>query len=253
MTVSKSVLTLSTLAFALMFGGGVYILMHLNTLARPLTERIASEAMGVKVSIDSLDISLKDKRVSVRGVHVANPKGYSNPYAIVIGKADVALNSVGEKLIDFKDIIVHDTEVFVEVKENGTNLNALQKGMKGADKPANENPLKVIIRRFILNGAKIYPSVTLLSEKTLDPVSFHPVELRGVGERENGVLAQEAVSQVMQPLLQSFSSEAMDAGFYKGMDAQALKDMGIGDLQQFKNQLKDDAGKLGDSLKKMFD
>ena len=254
MTASKSILTVSTLAFALMFGGGVYILMHLNTLAKPIAERIASDAMGVRVSIENIEVSLKNKRVGVYGIHVANPPGYSKPHAVVVEKANIALNAASENLIDFKDIFVDGTQVFVEVKEGGTNLHTIRKGIKGSDpKAENENPLKVIIQRFVLNGAQINPTVTLVSEQDLEPITFEPVMLNGIGQRENGILAREAVAQVMEPLLHSFGVQAGDAGFYQGLSPEALKELGVSELDQLKTQIKEDIGKIGDSVKQLFD
>lgn len=255
MTASKSILTVSTLAFAMMFGGGVYILMHLNTLAKPITERIASDALGVSVSIENIEISLKNKRVGVYGVHIANPPGYSNPDAVVIEKANIALSSAGERLIDFKDIFVDGTNVYVEVKQGGSNLHTIRKGIKGADPQAAaaEDPLKVIIQRFILNGATIHPSVTLINKQKMDTIQFEPVMLSGIGVKENGILAREAVAQVMAPIMQSFSNEAGDAGFYQGVSPEVLKEMGVSELDQFKTQIKEDIGKIGDSVKQLFD
>lgn len=254
MTASKSILTVSTLAFALMFGGGVYILMHLNTLAKPIAERIASDALGVSVTIDNIEVSLKNKRVGVYGIDVANPPGYSKPHAVEIEKANIVLNTASETLIDFKDIFVDGTQVFVEVKEGGTNLHTIRKGIKGADQPGSgETPLKVIIQRFILNGAQINPSVTLISEQDLEPITFEPVMLNGIGQRENGILAREAVAQIMEPLLQAFTVEAGDAGFYKGLSPEALKELGVSNFDQLKTQIKDDIDKIGDSVKQLFD
>ena len=69
MTVSKSVLTVSSLAFVLIFGGGVYVLTQINELAKPLTEKIASDVLGVAVTIGEMDIRLKERRVFVRTDH----------------------------------------------------------------------------------------------------------------------------------------------------------------------------------------
>ncbi len=251
---SKSILTVTTLAFALMFGGGIYVLSKIDTLAKPMAERIASEALGVRVTIGAMVISLPEKRVDVMNIRIANPPGFSKPHAVTIEGAQVALNSVADKLVDLKTISLNGTQVFLEVKEGGTNLHALKKGIKGADaKAQEEDPLKVIIRRFALNNTKINPSVTLISEQNLEPVTIAPIILKDIGVKENGILAREAVAQIMAPLLQTFGRAAGDAGFYQGLSGEALKEMGMGQLDQIKTQIQDEVDKIGEGLKGLFD
>ena len=251
---SKSILTFTTLAFALMFGGGIYVLTQIDKLAKPMVERIASDALGVRVSIGAMVISLPEKRVDVVNIRIANPPGFSKPHAVTIENAQVALNNVAEKLIDFKGISVNGTQVFLEVKEGGTNLHALKKGIKGADpQAAEEDPLKVIIRRFALNNTQLNPSVTLLSESDLEPIVIAPIVLNNIGVKENGLVAREAVAQIMAPLLQTFSRAGGDAGFYQGLSGDALKEMGMGQFDQIKTQVQDEVDKIGAGLKSLFE
>ena len=253
MAVSKSILTVSALAFALMFGGGVYVLSQLNVLAKPLVEKIASDALGADVSIGAMDISLPEKRVRVRDIHIANPEGFSKPHALGVGNIEVGLRSVSKGLIDFENIDVGAVQVFLEVQPDGTNLHKLKSGIKGGKEEAGKEPLKVIIRHFVLEGAQVYPSVTLLDVQDLKPVKVAPVRLNGIGVKENGILAREAVAQVMAPLLETFSQAAGDAGFYQGMSPGALKEMGMDQLEVIKEQIRQEVDNIGEGFKKIFD
>ena len=250
---SKTFLTMTTVAFALMFGGGVYVLSKIDTLAKPMAERIASEALGVRVSIGAMTISLPEKRVDVMNIRVANPQGFSKPHALTIDNTRIALKNVATKLIDFEGIGVSGAKVFLEVNESGTNLHALKKGMKGADpQTAEEEPLKVIIRHFVLNRTQLNPSVTLIESQDLKPIEVAPVELKGIGVKENGILAREAVTQIMAPLLQTFSNAAGDAGFYQGLSSDALKEIGASQINQIKTQINEEVDKIGEGLKNLF-
>ena len=254
MTVSKSIITTSAMAFALMFGGGVYVLTQLNTLAKPVVEKIATQALGVRVSISVMDISLKEKRVDVGGIRIANPDGFSKPYALTVGNVQVGLRSVSEGLIDFENIDVRGADVFLEVKTDTTNLHTLKSGMKGAqDAPSDKEPVKVIVRRFTLEEAQVNPSVTLLAEQDLNSVKVAPVRLNGIGVKENGILAREAVTQIMAPLLETFSQAAGDAGLYQGMSPDALREMGVGQVEILKDQILKEVDDIGAGIKKLFD
>ncbi|MCB9982979.1 MAG: hypothetical protein H6861_04790 [Rhodospirillales bacterium] len=254
MTATKSILSVSALAFALMFGGGVYLFTQLGTLAKPLAERVASDAMGVPVRIGGLDIALKEKRVVARNIQVANPEGFSKPQAVSIDVIDITLRSVSKELIDFETITVNGTQTFLEVTPQATNLHRLKAGMKGAkSEGAQGESLKVIIRKFVLDGAQVNPSVTLLKAQELQAVKVAPVRLNGIGVKENGILAREAVKQVMAPVLETFSQAAGDAGLYQGMSPDALREMGMGQFEAIKEQFRQDIDNLGENLKKIFD
>lgn len=255
MTATKTAMTASALAFALLFGGGVYVMMNLSSLAKPVTERIASAALGVPVKIDKMDIQLQEKTASVSGVRVANPAGFSDTPAITIEGVSVTLDTLAEKLITFKSIDVNGTKVNLEVTEDGTNLGALQKGMpkKKEATSTQEEQLKVIIKRFSLNKAWLNPSITLLGKQDLTPVAVPPITLTGIGQKENGILAEEAIAQVTEHLVKVVSEAANNAGFYQGMSPEALKELGLSQVETLKNQVSEEINKLGDGLKKLFE
>ena len=253
MTVSKSILTISTLAFAMMFGGGVYILMHLNTLAKPVIERMATQSLGVPVSIGGLEISLQDKMAVADDIRIGNPDGFLKPYAMTVGQAQVALETFGERNVDLKGIQATDTHVYVEVKGNTTNLHTLQKGIKGGDSgTSSEDPFKVIVRRFAAQTSVIHPSVTLLESQDLDPIELSPIVLTDIGTRENGILARDAIAQIMRPLIRQYSREAAQAGFYEGLSSEALKELGVSQVDQIRSRVGEEVEKFGGEIQKLF-
>jgi len=156
-------------------------------------------------------------------------------------------------LIDFKNIETVGTEVFLEVQDGTTNLHKLKKGIKApVAKADDKEPLKVIVRRLVTNGAELHPSVTLIAQQDLKPISVSPVLITGVGEKENGILPGAAAGQIMQMLLQTYAKEAAEAGFYQGLSPEALQEMGVHQLDHIKGQLLDEVDKIGDGLKKLF-
>lgn len=255
MSISKPFLTVTSLAVAAMFGGGVYVMMNLGTFAEQITERVASKTLGVAVEIEGMDISLPERKVTISGLSVANPPGFDKAHAMTTEDISITLGNVSKTLITFKDIQVTGTEVNVEVKEQTTNLQTIKNNIKivPPEPVENENgeevvkePLKVIIDQLALSGAKINPSVTLVSATDLAPVSVPNIVLNGIGQKENGVLVSEAVAQVWQQLSAKFSNAASGAGFYEGMSTEALREMGQTQLQGMKD-------KISNGLKGLFD
>lgn len=255
MITTKSAMTASAVVFALIFGGGAYIMMNLNSFAKPITERIARNALGVGVSIGSMDINLKEKKVTVNAIKIDNPSGFSKPHIITLDEAGIALSTAGQDLIDFKLISVSGVDAYLEVKESGTNLQALQKSIEaqaGSKKEA-ENTMKVIIDALTMNGMTLHPTVTLLSEQNLDPIKVPDLRLNGIGKKENGVLAKEAVSQIVMKLSKSFSDAAGDAGFYQGLSPEILEQMGQSQIDILKQKVNDELGGAADKIKSLFE
>ena len=255
MTTTKTVFTITTLAFAAMFGGGVYLFTQLNSIVKPLTEKIATQALGVPVSIGGMNISLQEKRVIVNNIRIANPKGFSKPHVLTISGVDVGLRDLIKDRIDFNNIAVTGAQVYLEVKEGGTNLQALKNNMpkptaKDTSEPAE--PIKVIVRKFTLKDGQLNPSVTLIGEQDLAPVKLSSLVLSDIGVKENGILAREAITQIITPLIKSVSKDAGSAGFFEGLSADALKDMGMEQIEGLKGTINDEVNKIGDRFKGMF-
>ena len=69
---------------------GSYIFVNMDSLAKDFTEKAASDALGVPVTIGKMQILLDQKKVIVSDVAVANPPGYNKPNAITISTISVA-------------------------------------------------------------------------------------------------------------------------------------------------------------------
>lgn len=245
MVTTKSVLTISSLAFLALFGGGLYMFMHMGDIAKGFIEAKATEALGVKVRMADLDIYLQDKKARVRGLTIANPKGFSEPYVVSVDVIAVSLGDISAELINFKNIRVSGVDTHLEVNESGTNLSALKKGMSSKPKSesaAQDGP-KVVINKFALTGAKVTPHVVLYSQEgDVSAVAIPDIRLSGIGRKGKGVTTQEAVVQIMGPFVNAAIKAAAKDGLFKGLSSDVLEGMGVGSL---------DSG-FGESIKKGF-
>ena len=226
--------------------------MNLNVFAKPRVEKILSQSLGVPVSIASMEVVLQEKRVSASDIRVSNPKGYSKPHAVTIDKVDIVLHSVGENQVNFDTIGVKGTKVYVEVKESGTNLSTLQKGIPKADPDSLGSQIKVSIKEFQMTQPTLYPAVTLISSQDLEPVKIRTVNVVDVGTPEKPISSSDVVKRISTHILRAAQSSAMKAGFYKGLSVDVLKDMGLNQVEALKGQIENEVKKLGDGLKKIF-
>lgn len=253
MTLTKSTLTIASIATALIFGGGVYLLMNLDSIAKTLTERVASETLGVDVDIGEIQISLKEKSVIVRSVEVSNPPGYHAPHAATIDRIAMKANQLSDVLLSFEDISVTGTEMFLEVTPQGTNLTDIRNNVnaKAAQGDSAAEQIKVIIARLKIEKLHVVPG-TLLIGREMEPITISNIVLRNIGRENNGVSASQAIAEVWKAVSRDVTRRAANAGFLKGLDKDALEDIGASGLQPFKDRLSDDLGTLGEDIKGVF-
>lgn len=259
MTISKPFMTITTLAVAALFGGGVYVMMNLGSLAERVTERLASRALGVAVEIQAMEVSLQERKAVVNGLNIANPPGFKNRNALTVDTISVELGNVSRELVVFKDITVQGTDIYMEVHEDTTNFQTIQPEVKSPPpqtaqgEEAEHQPLKVIIERLDIAQAKLNPSVTLAGGPELAPVVMPDIVMTGIGRKENGVLVQEAIVQVWQNMSRKMNSTAAGAGFYEGMNVEVLKEMGVTQFQKIRDQVSDGVNNIGKSIKGLFE
>lgn len=238
MTLSKSALTVTSLAMAMLFGGGVYLLMNMNVIAKNYIEREATKTLGVKVTVGAIEIMVQERTAKVTDLVIGNPQGFEKPYAVKVSTISVALNNVTNQLIEFKDIDVGNAEVNLEVKENVTNLAAIKNRIKvPQDNSATAEAAKVIIDRLTLSQAQIKPGKVLFTEEELAPVQVPDIILTAVGRKENGIHVREAIAQVWTHIAHKLDSQALQSGLLEGMSDEALSEMGLGFGQRFKENL----------------
>ena len=256
-TAKASLFIFSSLVL-LLVGGAIYLYINMDSLAKQLTEQVASDALGVNVRIGEMDIVLEEKKIVVRNLRIANPKGYENSEAITVDYITIAGESFSKDLLTFSLVSVNGVNIGLEVGQGGTNLSDIKDNI-GADSSSSgqkssgsskskADDIKVIVKKFSLTGAQLKPSITLVGAD-LATVTVPDIKLRGIGERENGIVAEEAIAQIMSAVLKQFNQSASGAGFLEGLSVDILKDMGVSSIGVFKDNLKEVYEKDFDGLK----
>ena len=252
---AKAGLYLLSFFVVLLIGGAAYLYTNMDSLAKQLTEQVASEALGVPVHVGEMKITLEDLKVVVQDIRIENPKGYKNPDAITIKAIVVDGDNFTRDLLTFARISVSGTHVNLEVDNDGTNLadikNNIANNNLSTSSDHEEDSIKVIVKKFSLTGAEISPTVTLLGGD-LPTVTAPDIHLTGIGQKENGILAEEAIAQIMDEVLQKFNKSANGAGFLEGMSLEMLNSMGISTADVFKKNLKKSYNKEVEGFKKGF-
>ena len=256
MTVSKSAITITSLALALLFGGGVYLLTNINLIAKNYIEHEASRTLGVHVTLGSLNIDLKGRSARATDLVIGNPQGFEKPYAAKAKTITVVLGPSSKQLAQFKNIDVVGTEVNLEVHDNITNLAAIKNNTKTPEEGPAAEAMKVIIDKLTISQAQIKPGAVLFTSEDLAPVPVPDIILTGIGRKENGILVHDVIGQVWAHAAHKLDAQALQAGLLEGMDQDALREMGLGFGARFKENLQqsvqDKVDAIGEGIDTLF-
>lgn len=240
--------------------GGIIVYMNYTNFAKMAVEKMATRTLGVDVAITDLVIDVPNMRVDVSGLHIANPQGYENPHAMVVDAITIDLKEFKGQLVTFEYVAVTGTKLNLEVTQNGTNLTAIRNNMnrkatatdasaQKTDTPAKE-PMKVIIDQLLINNATLHPS-SVLAGGEMASVVLPDILLKGIGRKENGVLASEAMAQILDYVTRVAIDSAAKSGFLTGMNTESLKALqgSLGLSAGFVDKAKEDLKELGNGLK----
>lgn len=223
------------LAFvAVLLGGGVYLYFNLNAIILRTTENIATNALGVNVDIGSIDISLSDKKVTVNGIEIDNPPGYSGANAITAERIMIGLNTASKELIDFSDIEVKGSVVNLEVSQKGMNLLDLKNlaNSKEQKESAGSEQIRVIIKRMVIDATTINPRISLI-DRDLASIKMPALKFNNIGSG-GGSNANEVIVQVLTKYINAIQTEARQSGLLNGVSIP-----GVDDVEKTLNKAKD--------------
>jgi hypothetical protein len=101
-----------------------------TSLIKSGVEKAASSALGVPVTIKSIDLSILRGRVNIKGLVVKNPPGYANETLLELGEGTVNLD-IGS--------LMGDTVKIQLIKLDGAKLTMEQKGLSNNLKEILDN------------------------------------------------------------------------------------------------------------------
>lgn len=103
----------------------VGVVFSIDSIARVGIEVVGSKVLGVSTTVDSVRLGLLSSQSSVRGVKVANPKGYTDPIFLDLGNASLTarLGELTAERTTIRNITISDLMLTLEQDASG-KLNA---------------------------------------------------------------------------------------------------------------------------------
>ena len=229
---------------------GVYLVLNSGSLLKTAVEKLGSEYLGVAVRLDSAELKLTEGTGELRGLTIANPAGFEGPYAFSLASIKLGLDPMGqsESLIVVKNIAVGGADLAIIATGMDTNLQAIMANLEGdassgsGDAESGGSELKVIIEKFSFTNAQTSLDSDLLGDVA---VEIRDIHLQGIGRKSQGVTVREALTQLLQPIVEA-STEALAR---EGLNVDELK---ADAEQRLDEELNEQLGTDMQSLKDRF-
>ncbi|HKW14729.1 MAG TPA: hypothetical protein VJS69_09620 [Candidatus Krumholzibacteria bacterium] len=205
----KQKLIIAALAVLIVIAGlFVYLYNSIDSIVKNGVERYGTEVCGTKVSVGSVDISLKNGTGTIHDLRVANPDGFSHDSAVVLGGATLVLDigSLNRDPLVIKEIRVTGPVVSAEVDEKlATNVGIIRNHVENyqarAAKPGKQDSgleKRIAIRSLVIDQGVLKGDATRIGQQK-GQWDMPPIELSNLGG-ETGT-RPEAMAKVISAAL----------------------------------------------------
>lgn len=243
---------------ALVFGLGVYLVTHLDGIARRAIETAGSDALGTAVRVESVAIDLTGGTATLSGFTVANPPGFSRQDMMRFDELRVAIDiaSLREDTIRITSISSVNPYLLYEMQGTRTNIDAVRERFPAAEPPAESTsaPLRLAINEVRINGIQgalqadqLPRTVSVnIGDISLPAVEGTPDEIaRQLARPLLNQLASNASAAMTRALAGAVEDELRDRA---GAAADEVRNRLEEELQQSDQRVQDAANQLRDRL-----
>ena len=258
--VKYTLLTLVALIVIALVAGWLY----LEPLVKGVVHKYGTQIVGTEVNLGGFMFNPLKGEVSVSGLTVANPAGYSTPNLLSLGNVSV---KVDPKSLLTDTIVVENVSVsnpaityempdfttsnVMQIQQNVAKNTAKEEKAEAAEAEtvaATDNGVSknVIIRRVLVEGGSLSALTPLQKDGNVLTLDMPAIEVTGIGEEKKGVSISESITTVFNKILFNATSVVTKAlGDVKNM----AKNAANAALENAKNAGEDAARGLLENVK----
>jgi hypothetical protein len=256
----KKILVGTAVAIVVIIGVAVYFLLsNIDILVKSIIETQGSQVTQTKVNVNNVHIELSKGIGTIKGLTVANPKGFKQADAFELNEAsvDIDLKSITRQPYVIDTITVRAPKVFVSANKDGqVNLNELKKNLQAQhpgepSQPSTGTEKKephLIIRHLLFTGGTIdaYIAPANNKEYKLELPTLKMENLGGSAGATPSELAREIFNRLIDQALEEVKNKGINAEIDK------LKSQAQQKLESEKSQLQEKSGeKLKEETNKL--
>lgn len=198
----------------------VALVMNLNGIVRSAVQTGSTKSLQLNTTLDGANIGLISGDVSLSGLNIANPEGFSAPQLLSLGNisVDTSYGKVFGEPTNIDSIRIEKPRLVLEFKGTKSNLKTvadrLASGTGGdqpQEKPAPDaKPLKLIIDALSVSGAQVEIRSDLLLKEPLI-INVPAIELKQIGNADGNRNGEE-IGKVISQVITRLSIEAQKSG-----------------------------------------
>lgn len=164
-----------------------------NTIVRKSIETVLSEVLQVKVTLESVNVSISNSTVEIKGLVIGNPEGFNTPKAFsmdsILVKVDLLSFKTEEPVINI--ISMEGPDITIEQGFRGSNISALIKNASGEEKKKSEEKKEsesgkaIKIEKVVVEKAEVDLSAPVLKGRSVSFTlpRFEMNDIGGKGEK----------------------------------------------------------------------
>ncbi len=200
-------------------GAVAYVVMNSGNLIKSGIEEYGPTALGADVNVAEVNLSLAEGSAQVLGFEIGNPAGFAGPHAMKLDEIKVVLDpeQVSEQVIVLKQILIDGANVAAVAQGQRTNFQQLLDNIEkatgssdsgGGETSSSEAP-KFIVDQLDFTNASASLTSDVLGEVAVD---LPDIRLQDIGRKSNGVTGAELAQQILEPVADAVTREAVAQG-----------------------------------------
>jgi hypothetical protein len=187
----RLIIIAAVLLLLVIVGISVFLYNSMDALVASAIEKHGSRIMGTKVSVGSVDISLKSGKGTIRNLKVDNPEGYSDDELFTLEEVsiDIDVRSINRDPIVIDEVRISAPKVRVEVDERAqSNVSVVRANVdkyRTASVPREQKQdggfeKRLLIEKFVFEAGLVDVDAAPMGVKAFDE-ELPPLRLSNVG------------------------------------------------------------------------
>lgn len=237
-----------------LLGAGAFFYLSSNAggLIRDGVVAYTPPVIGADVELASVDLDTAAGTAALNNMVIGNPEGFSSEHLFkmdqLMVKMDTGLENLTADVIRVSEVRLEGADMIYEIGSNGNNVGKIQEnidtymaelGIESSD----DSEKKFIIEDVYVNGTNVKVASDLLGGRGVG-FPLPDLHLSGIGEKENGVIASDAIKQVFGAISGSVQQVAQNEAL--GDILGGVQDVGENVVKELEDKVVDE---VGDRLK----
>jgi len=189
-------------------------LLWMDDIVKTAINTVLPRVTKTEASIDSVSVRLLSGKVTLSGIKIANPRGFSNSDVFKLNKVYVKIqpDSIFKDVIIVDNIEVDGAEFLYEVNPYGTNIATLLDNINSFSKQAKQgndvvNPSNdagmdknLFVKEFSFTNAKVSLAAGITKQEVATELSIPKMTLKNIGTQDKGATISEVVAKGLSAL-----------------------------------------------------